>query len=68
MTAFLLCVLLIALDTPLTVPPVPAPAINASTLPEDGCAIVDGVDVTAEIISGPVVSSWARGLLILSSA
>lgn len=67
MSASLLCVFLIALETPLTVPPVPAPAIKASILPEDGRDEVDGVDVMAEIISGPVLSSWARGLLRLRS-
>jgi hypothetical protein len=56
-----------ALETPLTVPPVPAPAMKASTLLDDGRDEVEGVEVMAEIISGPVVSSWARGLLRLRS-
>lgn len=58
---------MIALETPLTVPPVPAPAMKASTLPEDGRDEVDGVETIAEIISGPVESSCARGLLRLRS-
>lgn len=45
--------------------PVPAPATKASTFPEEGFAAVDGVATTASIISGPVVSSCAKGLLTL---
>lgn len=67
MHASLLCDFFIALETPLTVPPVPALAMNASTLPEDGRDEVDGVAAIAEIISGPVLSSCARGLLRLRS-
>jgi hypothetical protein len=52
-----LCVFLIALEMPLIVPPVPAPAIKASTFPEEGCDNVDGVATTEAMISGPVVSS-----------
>lgn len=48
---------------PVTVPPVPAPAIMTSTLPEDGLDDVLGVETTASMISGPVVYSWASGLL-----
>lgn len=47
----------------MTVPPVPAPATMTSTFSEDGLADVEGVETTASIISGPVVYSWARGLL-----
>ena len=54
---------LIALERPVMVPPVPAPAIMTSTLPVDGFDAVEGVDVTASMISGPVVYSWASGLL-----
>ena len=54
---------MIAREIPVMVPPVPAPATNTSTLPEEGWAAVDGVAVTAATISGPVVSSCARGLL-----
>lgn len=46
-----------ALETPVTVPPVPAPAINASTLPDDGLDELGGVEIIASIISGPVVYS-----------
>jgi len=53
----LLWVFLMALAIPLIVPPVPAPANNASTFPDDGCSGVDGVETTASMISGPVVSS-----------
>ena len=67
MNASLLCVFFIALETPLTVPPVPAPAIKASILPEDGRDEVDDEVVMAEIISGPVLSSCAKGLLRLRS-
>jgi len=42
---------------PVIVPPVPAPAINASTFWDEGLNGVDCVDTTASIISGPVVSS-----------
>lgn len=59
---FELCVFLIARAMPVTVPPVPAPATKTSTLPVEGCVEVDGVAVTALMISGPVVSSCARGL------
>ena len=45
------------------VPPVPAPATRTSTFPEEGLAGVDGVPTTASMISGPVVSSCAKGLL-----
>lgn len=48
---------LIARETPVMVPPVPVPATKTSTLPEEGCAGVEGVEVTASMISGPVVSS-----------
>jgi predicted cobalt transporter CbtA len=44
------------------VPPVPAPAMSTSTLPELGWEVVEGVDLTASIISGPVVNSCAFGL------
>ena len=53
----LLCFRLTARDIPVTVPPVPAPATKTSTFPEEGCNEVDGVDVTASTISGPVVYS-----------
>lgn len=49
-------------DAPDIVPPVPAPAMKASTRPLDGLADVEGVFVTASIISGAVVYSCARGL------
>lgn len=52
----------------MTVPPVPAPAIKASTLPDDGLEDDEGVDTTASIISGPVVYSCARGLLTLNKS
>lgn len=58
----LLCVLLIALEIPVTVPPVPAPATMTSTFSVEGREDVDGVETTASIISGPVVYSCARGL------
>lgn len=58
-----LCVFLIAREIPVTVPPVPAPATRTSTLPEEGLADVEGVETTDSMISGPVVSSWASGLL-----
>lgn len=48
----------------MTVPPVPAPATMTSTLPDEGLDAVEGVETTASIISGPVVHSWASGLLI----
>lgn len=35
-----------------------------STLPDEGLDAVEGVETTASIISGPVVHSWASGLLI----
>lgn len=60
--ADLLCFFLIARDRPVTVPPVPAPAMMASTLPDDGRSVVPGVETIASIISGPVVSSCASGL------
>lgn len=44
------------------VPPVPAPAIKASAFMEDGLDKDDGVEITASMISGPVVYSWANGL------
>lgn len=45
------------------VPPVPAPATMTSTLPDEDLEDVEGVDITASMISGPVVYSCARGLL-----
>ena len=60
--ADVLCFFLMARDRPVTVPPVPAPAMMASTLPDDGRSTVPGVDTTASMISGPVVSSCASGL------
>jgi len=39
------------------VPPVPAPAMNASTFIEEGLVRVDGVETTEAMISGPVVYS-----------
>lgn len=60
---FELCVFLTARESPVMVPPVPAPAIKASTLPEEGLVAVDGVASTASMISGPVVNSCAKGLL-----
>jgi predicted cobalt transporter CbtA len=44
------------------VPPVPAPATTTSTRPDEGFAMVDGVETTASMISGPVVSSCTKGL------
>lgn len=61
--ADLLWSFLMARDKPVTVPPVPAPAMMASTLPDDGRSAVPGVDTIASMISGPVVSSCASGLL-----
>lgn len=58
----LLCALLIALEIPVIVPPVPAPITMASTFSVEGREDVDGVETTASIISGPVVVSCARGL------
>jgi hypothetical protein len=58
----LLWAFLIPRATPVMVPPVPAPATTTSTFPEDGYAGVEGVDVTAVMISGAVVSSCASGL------
>lgn len=52
-----LCFRFKALEIPVTVPPVPAPATKTLTLPEEGREGVDGVDTTASIISGPVVYS-----------
>jgi len=52
-----LWVFLIACEIPVTVPPVPAPAIMTSTFLDDGLDDVEGVDTTASIISGPVVYS-----------
>jgi hypothetical protein len=46
-----------ARETPVIVPPVPAPAIKASTFSDEGLDDVDGVETTASMISGPVVSS-----------
>lgn len=60
-----LWVFLRARETPVTVPPVPALATRTSTLPLEGCSVVDGVFTTASIISGPVVNSCANGLLTL---
>jgi len=57
-----LCAFFIARETPVTVPPVPAPAMKTSTFPEEGRKSVEGVEVTASIISGPVVYSCASGL------
>lgn len=62
----LLCVFFIARDTPVMVPPVPAPHITTSTLPEDGRSGVDGVETTASMISGPVDISCISGLLTCS--
>jgi len=45
------------------VPPVPAPAMKASTFMDEGLDEEDGVEMTALMISGPVVCSWANGLL-----
>ena len=59
-----LCARLMARERPVTVPPVPAPAMRTSSLREDGWDGVDGVDVMADMISGAVVCSCARGLLI----
>ena len=42
----LLCSFLMARESPVMVPPVPAPAIRASTFPEEGLEAVEGVDVT----------------------
>ena len=60
--ADVLCFFLMARERPVTVPPVPAPAMMASTLPDDGRSTVPGVETTASMISGPVVSSCASGL------
>ena len=57
-----LWVFLIAREMPVIVPPVPAPATNTSTFPDEGFAGVEGVATTARMISGPVVNSWANGL------
>jgi len=46
-----------ARDSPVMVPPVPALATKTSTFPDEGLDAVEGVDVTAWIISGPVVYS-----------
>jgi hypothetical protein len=46
-----------ARDTPVIVPPVPAPAIKASTFSDDGLDGIDSAATTASMISGPVVSS-----------
>ena len=53
---------LIPFATPEIVPPVPALATKTSTFPDDGWTVVEGVDVTAVMISGAVVSSCASGL------
>lgn len=50
------------------VPPVPAPAIRASTFIEDGREAELGVASIAAMISGPVVSSCARGLFICKNS
>lgn len=55
--AFLLCVFLMARATPVSVPPVPAPAKKASTFPEEGYEEDRDGMIIAVIISGPVVSS-----------
>lgn len=52
-----LCAFLSARETPVMVPPVPAPAMNVSTFIEEGLEDVDGVETTEAIISGPVVYS-----------
>ena len=52
-----LWVFLIALEMPVTVPPVPAPATITSTFSDEGFEDVDGVETTASMISGPVVYS-----------
>jgi hypothetical protein len=52
-----LCVFLMARAMPDTVPPVPAPPMKTSTLPDDGRADVEGVDMMASMISGPVDNS-----------
>ena len=57
-----LCVRLMAVERPVTDPPVPAPATRTSSLREEGWAGVEGVEVMASMISGAVVCSWARGL------
>jgi hypothetical protein len=46
-----------ALAVPVMVPPVPAPATKTSTFLDEGLSGVDGVETTASMISGPVVSS-----------
>ena len=58
-----LCVRLMAVERPVTEPPVPAPATRTSSLREEGWAGVEGVEVMASMISGAVVCSWASGLL-----
>ena len=57
-----LCFFFIARETPVTVPPVPAPATKVSTKPLDGLFGEDGVLTMASIISGPVEYSCANGL------
>lgn len=57
-----LCVFFNAREIPVMVPPVPALAIRASTFMDDGLNEEDEVEVTASMISGPVVYSWANGL------
>ena len=52
-----LCVFFSARETPVIVPPVPAPPMNASTFIEEGFEVMDGVETTDAIISGPVVYS-----------
>jgi len=52
-----LCSFFNAREMPVTVPPVPAPATNTSTFPDEGRDDVDGVATTSSMISGPVVYS-----------
>lgn len=59
-----LCFFRMARESPVIVPPVPAPATMTSTLPEEGRVGEDGVATTASIISGPVVYSCAKGLFV----
>ena len=57
-----LWVRLIPFEAPETVPPVPAAAMRTSTFPDDGWIGVEGIDVTAVMISGAVMNSCASGL------
>jgi hypothetical protein len=52
-----LWVFLMARETPVIVPPVPAPITTTSTLPDEGYNSDDGVETTASMISGPVLRS-----------